>query len=240
MSVNQPRSIMCESVPAVLVSLASAGRAAEPGLNGSGFSPNPGVRAPAHDGFAFVAVFGSCRAAFDDAEPILRGRLGYLKWWWWQEATKRRDFGTGMTSNRRRPFSLLTASVSARNASRPPQEAQSAPRLCSVPPRRLHTSWFTRLTMLRSSRALTQSAPLVRKRLFSQASSSSVRSQGRTTLILASTAVAAATLWYATREEIHNDAVATPAAAALGKLAAVTGVSHEDGSLATLVWGSNK
>ena len=82
MSVVSVINVMRKSVPAVLVSLASAGRAVEPGLNGSGFSPKPGVRAPAHDGFGFVAVFGSCRAAFDDAEPIAERPSGYLKRWW--------------------------------------------------------------------------------------------------------------------------------------------------------------
>lgn len=98
--------------------------------------------------------------------------------------------------------------------------------------------------MLRSSRTLTQSAPLVRKQLFSQASTSAVRArqpvQGRTALAIASAVAAAGSVWYTGREEIHSDAIAIPTAAALGKTAAVTGVSHEDGSLATLVWGSNK
>ncbi|EKM55652.1 uncharacterized protein PHACADRAFT_121379 [Phanerochaete carnosa HHB-10118-sp] len=98
--------------------------------------------------------------------------------------------------------------------------------------------------MLRSSRTLTQSAPLSRKRLFSQASTSSICArkplQGRAALTSASAIAAAGGLWYVTREEIHNDAVIAPTAAAAGKKTTVTGVSRQDGSLATLVWGSNK
>lgn len=59
-SVNwNARLIMRDDVPAVLVSLASGGRAIEPGIRGSGFCPKPGVRAPAHDGGGFVTAFGS-------------------------------------------------------------------------------------------------------------------------------------------------------------------------------------
>lgn len=98
--------------------------------------------------------------------------------------------------------------------------------------------------MLRSSRTLTQAGSLSRTQLFSQVSTSSARVrqplQGRVALAAVSAAVAAGGLWLATRDEIHNDAIAIPTAAALGKTAAVTGISHEDGSLATLVWGSNR
>lgn len=97
--------------------------------------------------------------------------------------------------------------------------------------------------MLRSSRALAQAAPLARKRLFSQTATSATRprqaSQGRVASGVASAATAAIAVWLVTRDEIHNDAIAS-AVAALGKTAAVTGFSIEDGSLATLIWGSNK
>ena len=93
--------------------------------------------------------------------------------------------------------------------------------------------------MLRSSRAL---APgVARRRFFSQASSARPRhaAQARTALLAASAVVAAGSLWYATRDVIHNDgAVDTKDGAS--KSGVVSGVSLEDGSLSTLVWGSNK
>ena len=62
---------LLDDVPAVLVSLASAGRAVEPGVCGSGCCPYPGVLAPAHDGAFVAAAFGSWRATFDDAPPMV-------------------------------------------------------------------------------------------------------------------------------------------------------------------------
>ena len=98
--------------------------------------------------------------------------------------------------------------------------------------------------MLRTSRVVGQTTSLARKRLISQASSS-VRGarQGRAVpaAVAATAVVAAGSLWYATHQVIHNDAVlgADNIAAALPS-ADVSGVSPVDGSLATVVWGSNK
>lgn len=95
--------------------------------------------------------------------------------------------------------------------------------------------------MLRSARAIAQSSPLARKRLFSQASSARARqaSQRQTAVVVASAAVVAGSLWYATRDRIHNDAVVNSKTAAV-KSVPINGVAQEDGSLATLVWGSNR
>ena len=84
--------------PAVLVSLASAGRAAEPGVCAGGL-PEAGVLAPAQGASGLAAiVFGSCRAAFDDAPPMFEfvedggGKC--------RSSTS----ADGMTSNGKRPF----------------------------------------------------------------------------------------------------------------------------------------
>ncbi|KIP09277.1 hypothetical protein PHLGIDRAFT_23026 [Phlebiopsis gigantea 11061_1 CR5-6] len=93
--------------------------------------------------------------------------------------------------------------------------------------------------MLRSSHAFAPS--VARRRLFSQASSVRPRhaAQTRSALLAASAAVAAGSVWYATRDVLHNDAAADAKDVA-PKSGVVSGVSPADGSLSTLVWGSNK
>jgi hypothetical protein len=96
--------------------------------------------------------------------------------------------------------------------------------------------------MLRTSRALAQATPLVTRRLFAQASSVRSPRQGRTGVLAVAAIATAGGLWYATHEVIHNDAVAEAqlSPAALKPPANVSGVSPADGSLATIVWGSNR
>lgn len=95
--------------------------------------------------------------------------------------------------------------------------------------------------MLRSSRILAQSTPLARKRLFSQVSSARVRqiAQRPSAVLLTSVAVVAGSLWYASHDVIYGDAT-TNAKDVASKAGPVNGVSPEDGSLSTLVWGSNR
>lgn len=58
-------------------------------------------------------------------------------------------------------------------------------------------------------------------------------------MLVASAAVAVGSLWYATRDVIHGDAAAN-GKDVVQKAAALGGISLEDGSLSTLVWGSNR
>ncbi|KAF7796898.1 hypothetical protein EIP86_008083 [Pleurotus ostreatoroseus] len=103
--------------------------------------------------------------------------------------------------------------------------------------------------MLQSaSRTLKKSTPLVRRRLFSQTTSGPVRGhkllKEQCAWLVGSAIVASGSVWYAPRERIHNDAPALPGTSSTTSQAdqetIVRGVSPIDGSLATLVWGSNK
>ena len=103
--------------------------------------------------------------------------------------------------------------------------------------------------MLRgASRTLKQSAPLARKRLFSQSSGTTYRArnfvQQHSASLACGAVLAVGVGWYATREPIHNDASAPSAFLSESGTPTdetiVRGVSPIDGSLATLVWGSNK
>ncbi|KAJ3541331.1 hypothetical protein NM688_g6101 [Phlebia brevispora] len=99
-----------------------------------------------------------------------------------------------------------------------------------------------------ASRTLKLAAPLAQRRLLSQTTSGPARvhraSRQQYAQLIGSAALAAGIVWYATREQIHNDASEAPSLpaspAGVDKETAVRGVSPIDGSLATLVWGSNK
>lgn len=58
-------------------------------------------------------------------------------------------------------------------------------------------------------------------------------------MLVASAAVAVGSLWYATRDVIHSDAAAN-GKDVVQKADALGEISLEDGSLSTLVWGSNR
>ena len=92
-----------------------------------------------------------------------------------------------------------------------------------------------------ASRTLKHSAPTARRQLFSQASGRRAQAafSQHSAWLACAAAVTGGTVWYATREPIHNDASASvPGDGNTGP--PVAGVSPLDGSLATLVWGSNR
>ena len=98
--------------------------------------------------------------------------------------------------------------------------------------------------MLRACQTVQRTAPYTTKRFLSQTSSTAGRQTGRVArnrqlLGLATSAVGVGALWHISRQPIHNDSQADELARAKPTVVISGDILH-DGSLQTLVWGSNR